>query len=380
MRGSSEDPVIPSLEDFSDGGEDVFSSVPDNHIDNNNDSERVERFECDEGGTRLDVFLSRRLGVTRAFAQRLIKEDRVGSRFSDRDALPPQNSVSAKKTPKKLKPSYKTSGGEIFVVKIPPTETLEIEPEEVPFEVVHEDSYLLVVNKPAGLVVHPAPGHWRGTLVHGLLFRYPDLGPFNNVRRPGIVHRLDATTSGLMLVAREQKTMELLQRDFRERSIEKKYLALVHGNFSRPWGLLEGPIGRHPQNRLKMAVVEGGRPSTTEYRVLWNDHTDAGYALVLCGLLTGRTHQIRVHMAAAGHPLVGDILYGLYGLYGPYGAEENSNMGVSNFDRVFLHSWRLAFTHPITKEMLRFTCPLPPELREHLCRLRASRTPSRNSD
>jgi 23S rRNA pseudouridine1911/1915/1917 synthase len=173
------------------------------------------------------------------------------------------------------------------------------------------------------------------------------MGPFNNVRRPGIVHRLDATTSGLMLVAREQRTMELLQEAFRERTVEKRYLALAHGSFAAAAreGVLKGPVGRHPAHRLKMAVVEGGRPSVTEYRVLWSRN---GFSLVVCKLITGRTHQIRVHLSAAGHPLAGDTLYG---------AQETLGLG-----RVFLHSWRLAFTHPVTGQLLRFTCPLPAEL------------------
>lgn len=299
----------------------------------------IVHFESDRDEPRLDVFLSRQMGITRSFARKLIKE----------------GCVVVQKEGGKIKPSRTVRAGESLSVTLPPPETLDLEPEEVPFEVVYEDRYLLVVNKPAGLVVHPAPGHWRGTLVHGILWRYPDIGPFNNVRRPGIVHRLDATTSGLMLVAREQKTMELLQEDFRERTIEKKYLALARGNLERLEGVLEGPIGRHPQNRLKMAVVEGGRPSTTEYRVLWNG---SGCALVVCGLLTGRTHQIRVHMAAAGHPLFGDALYG--------------GRTMSGLDRVFLHSWRLAFTHPITEEPLSFTCPLPSELRDYLKQFRAN--------
>ncbi|MDR1978037.1 MAG: RluA family pseudouridine synthase [Synergistaceae bacterium] len=296
-----------------------------------------ERFTA-ETTERLDISISRQLGVTRAFARKLIEEGRV--------------EIDGLGLSRRIKPSYKIAGGDSVVVSVPPPETLEIEPEDVPFQVVYEDRHLLVVNKPAGLVVHPAPGHWRGTLVHGLLFRWPDLGPFNNVTRPGIVHRLDATTSGLMLVAREQKTMESLQKAFKERSVEKSYLALVHNQFERLRGTLEGPIGRHPQNRLKMAVVEGGRPSATEYRVLWNR---PGYAFAICGLLTGRTHQIRVHMATAGHPLVGDVLYGAKGL--------------PNFARVFLHSWRLAFTHPSTGQPLTFTCPLPGELREQLTAL-----------
>ena len=298
-------------------------------------SATIDRFEADTT-QRLDVLLARHLGITRTFAQKLIKEGNVTSEKNQGRPL-------------KLKPSYKPAAGEAFVVAVPPPERLETEPEDVPFTVVYEDAFLLVVDKPAGLVVHPAPGHWRGTLVHGLLWRYPDVGPFNNVARPGIVHRLDATTSGLMLVAREQKTMEALQKEFKERAVEKNYLALVHGNFSRTEGILEGPIDRHPQNRLKMALVEGGRPSRTEYRVLWNDARRAR-SLVVCRLITGRTHQIRVHMSAAGHPLIGDVLYG--------GKE------VPGFNRVFLHSWKLSFTHPATGENLEFTLPLPEELRK----------------
>lgn len=321
MCGSSEDAL-----DISEGGEPLPAFA------------YTVQFKSDRDECRLDVFLSRQMGITRSFAQKLLKD----------------GCVAVQKEGGKVKPSRAVHAGESLFVTLPPPETLEIEPEEVPFDVVYEDRYLLVVNKPAGLVVHPAPGHWRRTLVHGILWRYPDIGPFNNVRRPGIVHRLDATTSGLMLVAREQKTMELLQDGFRERVIEKRYLALVRGNFDRAEGVLEGPIGRHPQNRLKMAVVEGGRPSATEYRVLWNG---AGSSLVVCGLLTGRTHQIRVHMAASGHPLFGDTLYG--------GKE------IPGSDRVFLHSWRLAFTHPITEKPLSFTCPLPAELREYLKKHRA---------
>ena len=293
-----------------------------------------ERFTSDTP-QRLDVLISQQLGITRTFAQKLIREGRVatdGAGF-----------------PHKIKPSRKIAAGEGVFVDVPPPERLEIEPENVPFEVLYEDPCLLVLNKPAGLVVHPAPGHWRGTLVHGLLFRYPGLGPFNNVMRPGIVHRLDATTSGLMLVAREQKTMDLLQKKFKERAVDKRYLALAQGIFPMEKSVLEGPIGRHPQNRLKMAVTERGRPSTTEYRVLWSQN---GFSFVLCKLVTGRTHQIRVHMASAGHPLAGDVLYGAKELPG--------------FNRVFLHSWRLTFTHPVTGQCLRFTCPLADELKRQM--------------
>jgi len=311
-------------------------------------TQTVENFLA-ETEHRLDILVSRHLGVTRSFAQKLIREGRVAlERTSpERTAVPSG----------KVKSSYKAPVGTNVSVSVPPPETLEVEPEDVPFKVVHEDDYLLVVEKPAGLVVHPSPGHWKGTLVHGLLFRYPNMGPFNNVARPGIVHRLDAATSGLMLVAREQKTMELLQQAFAERRVEREYLALAQGNVARTKGILEGPIGRHPQNRLKMAVVEGGRPSVTEYRVLWNRN---GFSFLICKLLTGRTHQIRAHMSAFGHPLVGDALYG---------AKEANGYEANSLGRIFLHSWRLAFTHPVTGLYLSFTSHLPEELRRSIIRI-----------
>ncbi|MBR1672399.1 MAG: RluA family pseudouridine synthase [Fretibacterium sp.] len=311
-------------------------------------------------GTRLDVFLSCALGVTRSFAQRLIREGRVSG-------------VG------KLKPSARVQEGEACTVALPEPEGMEIEPEPVDFGVVHEDEDLIVVNKPAGLVVHPAPGHWRGTLVHGLLWRYPDMKQLRNHLRPGIVHRLDATTSGLMVVARRQSVMEALQRMFQERQVTKQYLALIHGtpasggtpepsaarrgrlnpatsrellNFE---GTLSGPIARDPDNPLRMAVIDGGRPALTGYRVLWNRR---GLSLVVCSLFTGRTHQIRVHMAALGHPLVGDTLYGA--------PKDGGGVGAPLNGRVFLHSWKLAFDHPVTGVALSFRLPLPEELREYL--------------
>ena len=293
----------------------------------------AETLTAEVSGERLDVFLARRLGVTRSFAQRLVREGRVSCGSG------------------KPKPATKVIQGLACRVEMPSPESLEIEPEPVDFRVVYEDDALLVVDKPAGLVVHPAPGNWRGTLVHGLMWRYPDMGPFNNVRRPGIVHRLDATTSGLMIVARRQEAMEALQAGFRDRSVGKEYLALVHGMPSPVEGTLSGPVGRDPSNRLRMAVVEGGRPALTGYRVLWRRN---GHALVCCTLFTGRTHQIRVHLAALGHPLVGDVLYG---------ASDEPGFG-----RVFLHSWRLDFTHPGSGERLAFRSSLPEELREYLRR------------
>ena len=298
----------------------------------------------DASGERLDMFLSKALGLTRSLAQRLLKEGRVllDARSGDsQDKLRPEN----------LKPSSRVQEGSTYRVVLPEFENMEIDPEPVDFRVIYEDQDILVIDKPAGLVVHPAPGHWRGTLVHGLLWRYPEMARLGNRLRPGIVHRLDATTSGLMLVARSQSAMEELQRMFSQRQVTKEYLALLHGSTARHEGTLSGPIARDPRNPLRMAVVADGRPALTGYRVLWNK---GAISLVVCRLFTGRTHQIRVHMAAMGHPLVGDALYGA--------PREDG------FERVFLHSWKLGFTHPVTGAEMAFRLPLPRELIAYLTR------------
>lgn len=296
----------------------------------------VETLTGDGSGERLDVFLCRALGVTRSFAQRLLKEGRVAGEG-------------------KLKPSARVLPAARYQVTLPPPEGMEIEPEPVDFDVVYQDRDLAVVNKPAGLVVHPAPGHWRGTLVHGLLHRWPETRLLRNRLRPGIVHRLDAGTSGLMVVALRQEVMEELQRMFQERRVTKEYIALLQGAPSSPAGTLSGPIARDPDNPLRMAVVEWGRPSLTGYRLLWSRW---GASLAVCSLHTGRTHQIRVHMAALGCPLAGDALYG---------ASLGGELG-----RVFLHSWRLAFPHPVTGAPLDFRLPLPGELAAYLAALRCA--------
>ena len=299
-------------------------------------------------GHRLDYFLAQELGVSRAFATRLVRQGQVQVSWSPR-----------------VKPALKVeSEGRIQVV-LPPEEELDLVPEEVPFEVVYEDRDLVVVDKPAGLVVHPAPGHWRGTLVHGLLFRFPEMEALNGVRRPGIVHRLDATTSGLLVVARNGRAMEELVRCFQQRRVQKEYLALVFGRPSPSEGRIDLPLGRDPLHRKRMAVVEGGRDSLTLYRTLW---TRDGTSLVRCDLRTGRTHQIRVHLRALGCPLVGDRVYAP-GRPTPFSP-----------DRVFLHAWRLGFPHPRTGEPLSFRSPLPPDLLEVLAapHPRASVPPERS--
>lgn len=288
-----------------------------------------------EAGERLDLFLSRSLGLARSFIQKLIR---------DGDVFPESEG-------KKIKPGLRVRQGQAFRVEIPPLETLDLEPEPVPFRVVYEDTDLLVIEKPGGIVVHPAPGHWTGTLVHGLLYRYPDIGCFNGVQRPGIVHRLDMGTSGLMVVARNPETSEGLIECFRQRTIRKEYLALAWGRPSRVRAEVDAPIARDPSNRLKMAAVEWGKPARTRYQVLWSRKR---WSLIRCELLTGRTHQIRVHLKLLGCPLVGDHLYG----------PERQNP--FSEDRFFLHSWRLGFMHPRTGKQLNFRSPLPDDLKSLL--------------
>jgi len=284
----------------------------------------------DIAGHRLDFALSRLMGISRGFSQKLIKHGRLD--------LVPQ---------RRIKPSIKVSDGDIMKVMVPPIESLDLEPQDVPFDVVYSDQDIIVVNKPAGLVVHPAPGHWTGTLVHGLLYRFPDMGNLNGVQRPGIVHRLDSTTSGLMVVARNGLAQEGLFRDFKGRRVEKEYLALCYGIPASGKGEIRYPIGRDPFNRMRMAVTEDGRDAWTDYSTIWSIK---GYTLLRCRIHTGRTHQIRVHMQSVRCPLVGDRLYA---------PSRKSPFGE---DRVFLHSWKLSFFHPRTKEKMAFSCPLPEEL------------------
>lgn len=288
----------------------------------------------DMEGHRVDFALSRLMGISRGFAQKLIKVGNV--------------SLSSVK---RIKPSVKVSCGDILEVNVPPVETLDLEPQDVPFDVAYEDKDVIVVNKPAGLVVHPSPGHWSGTLVHGLLYRFPDIGNMNGVKRPGIVHRLDATTSGLMVVARNGLAQEGLFRDFKERRVFKEYLALCYGSLPSNRGSINYPIARDPYNRMRMAVFEDGREARTDYSVLWARNN---FSFVRCRLHSGRTHQIRVHLSALRCPLVGDRLYAPSRI-SPFG--EN---------RVFLHSWRLSFKHPRTGKEMYFRSPLPQELVDFL--------------
>ena len=222
---------------------------------------------------------------------------------------------------------------------------------EIPVDVVYEDADLLIVNKPAGLVVHPAPGHDSGTLVNALLGRGEGLAPSGiaGIQRPGIVHRLDRDTSGLLMVARNDAAQASLQAQLKARRVRKTYLALVAGTVAAAQGRIEAPVGRDPGRRTRMAVTPGGRPSTTGYRVR---ERFAGWTLLDLDLVTGRTHQIRVHLEAIGHPVAGDVLYGT----------GTSRRGPDGLGRLFLHAWRLELTSPSSGALIRAEAPLPAEL------------------
>ncbi|MBQ7151064.1 MAG: RluA family pseudouridine synthase [Synergistaceae bacterium] len=281
---------------------------------------------AEEDFERMDIFLSEKLNITRSQIKKLITQ---GNIIGDHDA----------------KPAAKVKAGDRFIITLPESENLSvIEPQPVSFEVVYEDNYLIVINKPAGVVVHPAPGNPDRTLVNGLVYRYPELAKLTSKLRPGIVHRLDMGTSGLMVVARNTQTALKLHDMFQQRQISKKYIALAHGHPAKDHGVISGPIERDPDNYLKMAIVQNGRPSLTGYKVLW---TRNNFSLVRLKLFTGRTHQIRVHFAALGCPLVGDVTYGAP-------EEEAQELG-----RVLLHSWRLSFTHPVTGKKMEFRQYIP---------------------
>ena len=246
------------------------------------------------------------------------------------------------------KPSRRLRPGERLVLSIPAAQPIELQPEPIPLHVAYEDEYLLVVDKPAGLSVHPGPGHPAHTMVNALLALAPDLPGIGGYLRPGIVHRIDKDTSGLMVVAKTEPAHIHLSRQLKDRAMSKGYLALAQGRITRDQDTIDAPLGRHPVHRKRMAVVSNGRTAQTSYRVLCHFH-DATYLDVTTR--TGRTHQIRVHLSHIGHPLLGDAVYG----------RKHPQLG-----RHFLHAHKLGFTHPSTGEWVEFTAPLPDDLLELL--------------
>jgi len=279
---------------------------------------------------RLDRYLAARFaGFSRSALQRWIDEGLVQV-----DGRP-------------AKASQKVAKGQRIRVAVPPPAPEDLVPEPRPLDILYEDADLVLLNKPPGEVVHPAPGHPTGTLVQALLAHCTDLTGVGGRLRPGIVHRLDKDTSGLLLVAKNDRAFRALQEQFKAREVRKAYLALVHGHLREPAGRIEAPIGRDPRSRQRMAVVPGGRPAVTRYRVL---RTVGPYTLVLALPVTGRTHQVRVHFAFLGHPVAGDALYG-------------PRRGPFPFPRQFLHAWCLGFRHPSTGEWMQVQAPLPADLR-----------------
>jgi len=290
-------------------------------------------------GGRVDRFAADLSGLSRSRIQHLITEGRVTA-----DGNP-------------VKANTVVPAGAVLVIDVPPVTPAGIEPEAIPLDVVYEDDEVLVVDKPAGLVVHPSPGHWSGTLVNALLARDTVYGGIAGVERPGIVHRLDRDTSGLLIVAKTDTAQASIMAQLKARRVKKTYLALVMGSVQAAVGRIEAPVGRDPKNRMRMAVVPDGRPSVTGYRVR---ERFVGWTLLEVDLVTGRTHQIRVHLAALGHPVAGDPVYGT----------GTSRRGPEGLERLFLHAWRVVFASPATGDLVRLEAPLPAALESALAGLR----------
>lgn len=254
------------------------------------------------------------------------------------------------------KPAFRLRPGQHVEVHVPAPEPSGLPPEPIPLDVIYEDADLVVVNKPAGLTVHPAPGHPSGTLVNAILARVPTLPGIGGVLRPGIVHRLDKDTSGLLVIAKSEEAHRSLSSQLRAHTVVRGYLALVRGAVRRDAGMISAPLGRHPVRRTRMAVTPRGRGAVTHYTVL---ERFPGATLVACRLETGRTHQIRVHMTHIGHPVLGDPVYG--------------RAPAPEMRRQALHAARLEFTHPRTGRLVVCTAPLPEDFARLLARLRRER-------
>ena len=298
---------------------------------------RVVLVESEQDGTRLDQFLTTLLpDQSRSQLQRLIKDGRVTGPITV------------------LRPSTQVRAGQTFTIDIPPPEPSSVEPEALPLRIVYEDDDVVVLDKPPGMVVHPAAGHRTGTLVNALLHHVKGLSGIGGELRPGIVHRLDRGTSGLMVVAKHDAAHQELSRQFSDREVEKEYVALV-------WGVvhagrrIDAAIGRDPKDRQKMST-RSRRARSAVTRVTWARHFK-GVSLLKVAIATGRTHQIRVHLSAIGHPIVGDPTYG-----GVHRRVPGDLRSVMRLERPFLHAARLSFTHPSDGRRVDFDSPLPPDL------------------
>lgn len=278
---------------------------------------------------RIDKFLSEAIGdLSRSFLQKLLKEQQVMV------------------NEKPVKANYRLRTGDRIRVCVPPCEELNIEPENIPLDILYEDEDLLVVNKPKGMVVHPSAGHTSHTLVNGVLYHCQgNLSGINGVLRPGIVHRIDKDTTGALVICKNDLVHRELAEQLKEHTIKRRYRAIVLGNFKEEEGTVEGPIGRHPVDRKKMAInYKNGKDAVTHYRVL---ERFGNYSYIECRLETGRTHQIRVHMTSIGHPLLGDLVYA------------PSQKNGFHLQGQTLHAQILGFYHPVQKKYMEFEAPLP---------------------
>lgn len=284
---------------------------------------------------RVDKVLADRLEASRSQIQQWLKE----------------GAVTCQGDP--IRANYKVKAGDQLVIQVPEPESLDLEPEDIPLTIVYQDQDVAVINKPQGMVVHPSAGHPNGTLVNALLYHMTDLSSINDVVRPGIVHRIDKDTSGLLMIAKNDHAHEALAKQLKDKTSLRKYVALVHGYISHEKGTINAPIGRSKVNRKMQAVQEDGKPAVTHFTVL--ERFDQ-FTLVELQLETGRTHQIRVHMQYIGFPLAGDPVYG------PKKTLKGNGQ--------FLHAKLLGFTHPTTGESMVFEAPLPELFEETLKKLR----------
>lgn len=292
--------------------------------------------------SRLDKFISKNSDISRSYAAKLIEDGNV--------------TVNSKTAQKKTKVAM----GDEVRITLPEPEEIEAKPEDIPIDIVYEDDSVIVVNKPQGMVVHPAAGNMSSTLVNGLLY-HCNLSSINGAVRPGIVHRIDKDTSGLLVVAKTNEAHESLSEQLKERKALRKYQCIVNGNIKEDAGTVDKPIGRHPTDRKRMAIIEGGREAVTHFKVL---ERFGQFTLVECTLETGRTHQIRVHMQSLGHNIVGDPVYGV---------KKDREKGKGQL----LHAKTIGFAHPKTGELMEFTSDLPEPFTAFLEKLRKN---SKNSE
>lgn len=285
-------------------------------------------FTAETSGVRIDKFLSDAMpDVSRSYIQKLIRDQHIAVNKGQ------------------VKSNYKLSAGDEIEVSLPELKAPDIKPEEIPLDILYEDDDILIVNKPKGMVVHPAPGHYSGTLVNAVMFHCRDnLSGINGVSRPGIVHRIDMDTTGSLIICKNDRAHQALADQLKDHHITRRYHAIVHGNIKENLGTVNAPIGRHPVDRKKMSThAPHGRNAVTHFRVL---ERFGNYTYIECELETGRTHQIRVHMASIGHPILGDLVYGPAKC--PFKLQGQT-----------LHAKILGITHPATGEYMEFDAPLP---------------------